>query len=673
MFFIKYWTNQWAVFQFFSHDYTKCYLILFTLISFSIFAREAICQESEYQILAPPLIEEAIDSLEQKAKHLKSEIHLVLSNYYTAIADQDTISIESTLETAKELSQALYEFDKEPLEIDTKNLYNAIIDLYSKYYGLPLPNTEEEYGEIYSAHQEVLKNLDDINLTEIEGGVKEHLLVRPESNIPLKRNRLVNQSIDYLLKSPDKHLNLWRSRSYTYFPIIEPILFKEGIPDEMKYLAMIESGLVPTAKSRAGAAGMWQFMPATGKAYGLSIDFWVDERQDPIKATKAAAQHLNDLYEMFGEDWLLAMAGYNCSPAKVKSAIRKARRRGTKNPTFWDIYKDLPRETRSYVPMFIATTLILQNESDFDLHTVSPSKFRFEYDEVTIKGTHDLSVLSRLANTSLQELKTLNPELTQWASPPVSSYSLRIPTSTKNRFISGYKELPTDSKSTIVKHYVRKGDTLMRISKRYNISLSDLKTANRISGSRIYIGQHLLIPVTGSSQRSLRYTSSGNSANSVTHYRVKKGDVLSKIGEKYGVSTSNLMQWNGLKNNRIYPGQLLKIPHNNSGGRSRQSYSTYRVKRGDTLGKIAYRYGTTIANLKRINNLRSSRIIAGKTLKVPRNPSSKKWIAHNVQRGDTLSEIADTYKVKVSDIRKWNSLPSTRINRGQRLAIYTSL
>jgi membrane-bound lytic murein transglycosylase D len=259
--------------------------------------------------------------------------------------------------------------------------------------------------------------------------------------------------------------------------MIEHVLAEENVPDELKYLPLIESGLNPYAVSRAQAVGMWQFVAPTARAYGLTIDPWVDERRDPEKATRAAAHLLRDLYDMFG-DWHLALAGYNCSPAVVMRAVRKAEARLGRKATFWDIYPDLPDETRGYVPMFIATALVASNPTAFGLQP-PPSGPRYAFDHVPLEGVHTLREVAEMADVRLDRLRALNPELRSGRLPHSKDpYLVRLPYGSYDAFAEAYARLDAADRVRAVEHTVRPGETVGQIARRYQVTRPALLRVN---------------------------------------------------------------------------------------------------------------------------------------------------------------------------------------------------
>lgn len=613
-----------------------------------------------------------------------------------------------------------------------RETYRTLVTEYERYYGTEPDSLALQYGDIFHVRTDMFAELNALDHPLLEDVmIKE---VRPVgTQIAMTKNRLVEQSMQFLLRNPDKHINNWLSRAETYFPMIEQILAEEAAPDELKYLAMVESGLNPRAKSWASAVGMWQFMAATGRAYDLQVNSWVDDRMNPEKATRAAAQHLKDLYNTFG-DWHLALAAYNCGAGNV----RKAQRRSGKT-SFWDIYNYLPRETRNYVPMFIATSLIASNPDAFGLRNVEPGP-RYAYHYVPVEGMLALSDIARMAGTTEATIKALNPELRRSTLPPSRTpYYVRVPYGTHERFISAYEKMPAAARTTAVEHVVRRGDSLGRIGTQHGVSVAQLMQANSLRSTTIHPGQRLVIPVpaytsgkppaavemgkvlavdygsryarpivvdemppvrtarasarqtpvvaassdsgpsatpsssttTASSSRPAAATSSESAsaeADTRVVYTVRRGDNLTTIARKYGVSVAQVRSWNSLRSNTIHAGQKLTM-YTNSDGPAQPSTLTHVVRRGETLSGLASRYGVSVANIRSWNNLRTNNIRVNQRLTIhPRNAGP---ITHRVQRGDTLIDIAQRYGVSVNQIKNWNNLRSNTIRVGQSLKINT--
>lgn len=606
-----------------------------------------------------------------------------------------------------------------------RELYRSLITEYERYYGVSDEELVIPHADLFALRAEMFAMLDEVEDPLLED-VMLPKLTPIETTIPMTTNRLVENSVKFLLQKRQESVQKWMTRADTYFPMIEQILAEEGVPDELKYLAVVESGLNPRARSWAKAGGMWQFIVPTGRAYGLRTNAWVDERMDPEKATRAAARHLRDLHKMFGGDWQLALSGYNCSPARIKRAIRKFESRTGRKATFWDIYADIPRETRSYVPMFIAASLVLSNPEAFDIQQEQPG-VPYEYDHVPVQGMLSLSDIAKMAGTTTASIQALNPELQRSSLPPTKgAYMLRLPVGVHARFAEAFEQLPDEKKATASEYVVRRGDSLGKISKKYGVSVTALRQANGMRGSTIHPGQRLVVPVPNYESRvsladatpvTVRYgtrrvqpiaaldpvrlqqntqpqpvvqparttsapaKSTTSTSPKVTKstpsetrivYTVRRGDTLGKIASKYGVSVSSIKSWNKLRGTQINRGQRLYL-YSSVQPPSQPERVVYRVRRGDNLTAIAKKYGVSVRSIKSWNKLRSSTIRPGQRLTIHPGqsaPAAPSYVTYRVKRGDSLGKIAKRHGTTVSKLKSWNKLRRNTIYPGQRLKIY---
>jgi membrane-bound lytic murein transglycosylase D len=316
---------------------------------------------------------------------------------------------------------------------------------------------------------------------------------------------------------------------------------------------MIESGLNPKAYSKAAANGMWQFIYSTGKLYGLERNWYIDERRDPEKATRAACAYLTDLYDEF-DNWYLALSAYNAGEGRVRRATRIHQ-----TSDFWQLHS-LPRETRNYVPYFLAATIIAENREKYGFYNKEKKNPSYDYDIVSIEKSADLTVLARSAETTYKKLRDLNSELRQSATP-TKGYALKIPKGKKDIFMANYNALPENERFApqFVTHKVRNGESLWTIAKKYRISVHDLAAVNKVRNrSMIRIGQKLTIPIPGVNMASIPISKMPG-FNKVT-YKVRKGDTLGHIAEDYGTRASKIRKWNGIKyGQHIFPGQKLTL------------------------------------------------------------------------------------------------------------------
>jgi len=467
--------------------------------------------------------------------------------------------------------------------------------------------------------------------------IKERILtMNDQTPFEYIYNERVNRFIDlYAYKKRDLTQRIL-GLAELYFPLFEEQLDKRNMPLELKYLAVIESALNPKANSWAGAKGLWQFMYGTGKVYGLKVTSLVDVRFDPIKSTVAACEHLKDLYDIYG-NWSLALAAYNSGAGNVNKAIRRSG--GHKN--FWVIYPFLPRETRSYVPAFIAASYVMIHADEYKLHAVEPKVLHYEIDTVTIKDILTFDQISEMLSIPKDEIEFLNPSFKQGIIPAKSDnhYILRLQKKDVGDFVMNEaniyayktkKALERDSLEKIVeeslrvtKYYiVRRGDNLGKIAQRYRMSVSQLKRMNNLRSNTIHPGKRLVVYNDGRSGSSSKSKSSSSSSSSSkpTYHKVKRGENLGLISKKYGCSVSQLKSWNNLKRSTIYPGQKLKVSGSKSSGSSgKSSYFTYTIKSGDNLWDLAKKYDCTVSSIKKLNSIKNAnRLRPGQKIKIPK-------------------------------------------------------
>jgi membrane-bound lytic murein transglycosylase D len=472
-----------------------------------------------------------------------------------------------------------------------------------------------------------------------------------------------------------------------YFPLFEEQLDRFNMPLELKYLAIVESALNASARSPMGATGLWQFMYGTGKAYNLNVSSMVDDRRDPIKSTVAACQHMNDLYKMYN-DWLLVLAAYNSGAGNVNKAIRRS---GGKMD-FWQIRPFLPNETRGYVPAFIAVNYVMAYAAEHNLKPVSPLFHHYEIDTVVIRDVLTFYQISGLLNVSMEELQFLNPSFKSGIIPatPGNAYTLRLQKKNIPDFVNNEaalyafrtqaeieKEQVLAMMKTVTQaeyYKVKKGESLGKIAQKHRCSVNDLKRWNRLKSTNIQIGQRLIVrpesvmevnlaakkptpqvtpaPKAESLETPETETLAQNEAKKDTviegsrvqettvkienrYHKVKNGESLGRIANKYGLSVTELKTYNKLKSNIIHPGENLivgkiqtTIPakeavakESNPAKGKDLDYIFYTVKQGDTLWKIAQQHnGISVEELMRLNNIKNEKEIKpGQRIKVSQN------------------------------------------------------
>lgn len=487
----------------------------------------------------------------------------------------------------------------------------------------------------------------DMDSIRFESDVPDEVYIerikKMNSFISLPYNDIVkNYIILYSEKMPVKMAHILGLCQY-YMPIFEDIFNRYDIPQELKAMAVIESALNPTAVSRAGAKGMWQFMYSTAKMYGLHIDSFVDERLDPVKSAEAAAQYLQDSYEIFG-DWNLAIASYNCGAGNVNKAIRRS---GGKR-AFWDIWPYLPRETRGYVPAFVGA---LYTMTYYKEHGIRPESIKIPAHIDTLKINRQLHLrqVSDLTSAPIDELKNLNPQYTHEIIPGESrEYILRIPYTYTDRFIeyedSVYrhkaeeyfnpvtiKKIKDGGDGERIVYRVKNGDYLGRIATKHRCTVAQIKRWNNLKSNNIRVGQRLVIYRGGSAPSGSSQTSSASSSASQpsttesSTYTVRSGDTLSGIATRHGVTVADLKEWNNLSSNNIKVGQKIKVKATaesapESGAASASGdFTTYTVKSGDSFYSIAQNYpGISAQNIMDYNGISSSKLKPGMKIKIPK-------------------------------------------------------
>ena len=419
-----------------------------------------------------------------------------------------------------------------------------------------------------------------------------------------------------------------------YFPMFEESLDKYDMPLEIKYLAIVESALNPAAGSHAGAKGLWQFMYGTGKVYGLKVTSLVDDRFDPYKSTIAACEHLTDLHDIYN-DWSLALAAYNSGAGNVNRAIRRAG--GTKN--YWAVWPFLPRETRGYVPAFIAVNYVMNYAPDHNIYPMRPGMFYYDIDTITINDILAFDQLNEMLGIPMDELKFMNPQFKKGIIPATAGkkYTIRIPRSYVPDFLNNEQQLyayktrkgierdkllaeVTKAKNRNI-HIVRSGESLGLIAKRNRVYVSQIKRWNNLKSNTIYPGQKLVLFGAGSSKYYQKTsTPVMRSSEKSTHF-VKNGENLGLIAKKYKCTVTDLKEWNNLGNSKIFPKQKIIVykPAEKSKSSVKEGKYLYHiVRKGDTLWDIAKEYDdVSVDKIKSLNNLKNSnRLQPGQKIKI---------------------------------------------------------
>ena len=474
------------------------------------------------------------------------------------------------------------------------------------------------------------------------------------------------------------------------------------MPLELALLPIVESAFQPFAYSPMEAAGLWQFIPSTGRLYGLKQGWWYDARRDVVASTRAALDYLSKLSQDFDGDWLLAAAAYNWGEGNVMRSAARNRARG-KPADVWSLR--LPRETRAYVSRLLAVAAIVA-EPDRHGVVLAPIADRVYFRQVDLDGQMDLGVAASLAGITLDEIHQLNPGFNRWATDPDGPHRLLLPHSAVERFEAGLAELPAEERVQErvqwVRHRIAPGDTLGAIARRYRTGVAVLKAQNRLTSDRIRAGRDLMVPVSAravdaprlSAAMRARLDRAAARSSVKSIHTVRRGDSLWRIARRYRVGMKQLAVWNGLSTKAaLRPGQRLTIhrhgatpsrtapdrPAAESAGTARAPLAVHVVRRGDTLSGIAARYGTTVRALAELNRIdRNDVLQAGRKLRVasagtPRAtaPAGHEKVQYRVRSGDSLWGISRRFGVTVASLREWNRLSEGQpLMPGQKLDVH---
>ena len=490
-----------------------------------------------------------IDETRNRFPEILRDAKLLMSEVIISDFNKDTLEVAFLLSKIFEL---LMEADQiGEMNLEDKEEFDRFNRTFTDMYTHKLNTVQNINAPIMA--EKIWTDISEA--IEIEMGETKFTVVEDrDGHIPLVRTKQVDQYINYFQTKGRKQFQIWLNRYAKYKGLILPILEEHEMPEEFIYLAMIESGLNPKAYSKANASGMWQFIYSTGKQYGLSRDWYKDERRDPVKATHAACKYLKDLYTLF-DNWYLTLAAYNCGEGRV---LRASKLHQTYD--FWQMHS-LPRETRNYIPYFLSAAIIARTPKAYGFKV--PKVEPFGYETITLEKSADIAVLARVAGLKPNVLREYNPELRQSATPSEGSYILKLPPGKKDGFLAAWNAIPEEERFApqFVVHRVRYGESLWTISKKYSVSIHDLAAVNKIRNrNKVRVGQKLNVPLKGG-----RTWGNGENGGPPGHskrvYRVKRGDTLGQIAEDHGTRASKIRRWNNMKygSHLIHPGQKLVI------------------------------------------------------------------------------------------------------------------
>jgi len=552
------------------------------------------------------LVETPVEwSLRDRALAFKPELQALQTHYDDAVH----FLAQGDLLTAQEhIDQAVAELAV--VQGDSAMVAGGLARLYLSSLQNRLDRLQEIFDEESLMHFAAPLAVADDSLVALwYGGLPDV----PARALAIERNPRVDKWIDQFSGRSREIYQNWLNRGEAYRPIIEAALARYELPKELYYLAMIESGFKLTAVSSAGAVGPWQFIRGTARRYGLTVDYWVDERRDIVRSTEAACQYLSHLYGIF-QDWNLAMAAYNSGEFRVMSAMRRA---GSRD--YWQL--DLPRQTEDYVPTMMAAAWIGANLEDYGF-TIQPEP-AFTYEDIEIDQAVDLSVIARKGNFRRAELEALNPHILRWCTPPDrQGYALHVPAGQSEMLRTALAvQEPEEQRVSFAKHKVRRGETLFEIAKGYGTTVQAIIDRNNIRNPRnLRAGMSLVIPThpdrgwqepvpngVAAAAAKVLPPLKAEEGRAKGYYTVRRGDNLSAIASRLGVPLRSLQRWNKLgRSSRIYPGQVLQYLGSGSGAVAEKGQPdsnaaparrVHVVSRGETLSSISRRYGTTVERL----------------------------------------------------------------------------
>ena len=553
-----------------------------------------------------------------------------LANYHEGKPDDAKQNFDDALNSL--LSSKLDVRSDPRLEKEFDRIVQGVNDLYPG-------GTNNEQAEVQEPEQksepapidqtnELTPSADASTKAKAEADVRH-----TRSDLPLMMTDQVAGFISYFSNRGRGILERALARSGRYREMMLPILKQEGVPQDLIYLAQAESGFHPLAVSRVGARGIWQFMGSRARGYGLSHNIYVDDRQDPEKSTRAAARHLKDLYNQFG-DWYLAMAAYNSGPGTVQAAVKR-----TGYADFWELYNRnvLPRETKNYVPIILAVTIMAKNPKQYGLEEVAMER-PADYDTVTIDYPVDLRLVAECIGSTPSELQDLNPSLLRMTTPRAGKFELHLPAGTREDYETAIASVPPDMRLWWRYHVVKPGDTLASLARTYHTTIKQISEINHLEDRQLDPQAKLVIPVTPGKHPA---SDTATYARRITRYKVRKGDTVQSVADNFGVSAQQLRRWNGIRSttNSLAGRRVLALhlPISPSAHDAELATSRSKSKRSKTEAASAKPPTTKSSEIER---LKPEKEVA--------------LVHHRVRSGETLYSIANAYRTTVSALKRDN-------------------
>jgi membrane-bound lytic murein transglycosylase D len=609
-----------------------------------------------------------------------SEIEFLLASAENACLSysfgEAHVLLRKAIASIKEKEEA----EKDWTEADS--LYNETVRIYTEQMPEKYSDSIPEEISMLMFQKQLSRSLDTLRPSPTDSSILKKLTCQKgiSYNFPITFNERVYRSLSFIGKGEKGPLDKWLLRASHYLPFVQRMFADSGLPTDLAYLPLIESGFNPMAYSIRHASGIWQFIASTGVRYGLRINYWLDERRDPVKSTSAAASYLKKLYGQFN-DWHLAIAAYNCGENSIVGALNRM-----PGSNYWHL--SLPRETNNYVPEFISALVVAKNPECFGYPKAKMGVF--DFDTVVCNECINLQAVSDSLGIFLKDLRAINPHILHWCTPPSArQVHLYLPKGLKGRFEYSFAQSPNSFRVSWYKYQVKPGQALSGIARQFKVPIDALQSINNNldSSSRLPAGQRVFIPIpvqVTTAEASMiavdlvrhekpRHEKSGKTGQ--IRYMVRSGDTISELARLFHMSVQDICTWNNIaKDQRLAAGQFLVLfsrvkPANNSNPSAvplpeRTSQAKYEVLPGETLYSISRRLGIPVSELMALNGIDTKNpvIFAGQNLFY--NPGHRQLplpdtLFYRICKGDNLSSLAQSFSVSVSDLKRANNVSAS--------------